>query len=648
MVCDSFDVKRVLRRPIFAGVHKRFEADRVQERRVACRKISVRPSHEVTERTSIPPSARIAMTRPQRVRRAFGRWLLAARRMELRFVPSEPQRLFALTIIIGIVCGLAAVGFHFAILTFERLLIGRAQSASGQSWKVWTIISPTLGGVVTGLLLEHVFPGARGSGIPQVKLAYAERGQISLRESVGKFLLASMQIGSGASLGREGPTVQICAGIASGLGRLGQVSIKNRRRLIPVGAAAGIAAAFNAPLAAVTFTIEEVVGKLDQTVLSGVIVAAALAAIIERSILGAHPVFDVDRPFALDDARSIILYAAMGVVAALASVAFTESLLGLRRHFRTQRLVPRWAQPAIGGLVTGVLAVVALTYMRVGGVTGGGYDVLREGLSGRLTVRIMLVIGLLKFVATVFSYSSGGSGGIFAPSLFLGAMLGGAFGSLDRTLFGHSDDGGSAFALVGMGAMFSATIRAPMTSVLIIIEMTSGYGLILPLMIANMTAYALARRLRPVAIYEALLEQDGVVLPAPHSPLGDLRVESLFSGAPRTIVTFALDTPRLEMQRLASSSMQRIFPVIDEEGKWFGGVLRSQLEVASEGLVTAKELACPIRAARFDDDLRLAADLLTEEGTEEIPVLDSSGRVLGLIDEATVAKGFLRAQLTPP
>jgi len=201
-------------------------------------------------------------------------------RLFLRVLPSERQRVFALTIVIGVLCGLAAVAFHLAIRATEQQLIGRAMSASGHSWIWWSILTPTLGGLLSGILLQYVVLDARGSGIPQVKVAYAVRGgKLSFAHStVGKFLIGTLQIGSGASLGREGPTVQICAGIASLLGRAAALSRNNLRRLLPVGAAAGIAAAFNAPIAAVTFTIEEVVGDLDQTVLSGVVVAAALAA----------------------------------------------------------------------------------------------------------------------------------------------------------------------------------------------------------------------------------------------------------------------------------------------------------------------------------------------------------------------------------
>jgi chloride channel protein, CIC family len=207
-----------------------------------------------------------------------------------------------------------------------------------------------------------------------VKAAYAGRGPApTIRDSIAKFVLASLQIGTGSSLGREGPTVQICAGIASRAGSFFGVSPRTVTRLLPVGAAAGIAAAFNAPIAAVTFTIEEVVGKLDQTLLSGVIVAAAFAAIVERSVLGVSPIFTIPRQYGLDHVSSLLLYAALGLLAAGLSLAFTEGLLGLRKRFR--RFGARWAHLAVGGLVTGALAVAAFALLHVHGVTGGGYGV---------------------------------------------------------------------------------------------------------------------------------------------------------------------------------------------------------------------------------------------------------------------------------
>lgn len=438
-------------------------------------------------------------------------------------MPNERQRLLAITIVAGGVCGLSAVAFHVSCASLYGLLINRATSAPGHAWIWWTILTPALGGLAVGLGLTYWVPAAAGSGIPQVKTAYTLRfGAISIKETVGKFVLCSLQLGAGASLGVEGPTVQICAGVSNFLSRVARLSPENQRRMTSVGMAAGIAAAFNAPIAAVTFTLEELIGTLDQTMLSGVIVAAALAAVVEHSILGSHPIFFVPRlqTYTLVKSSSLLWYALLGLLAAFVSVAFTDSLLALRAWFRGLTKVPKWVKPAIGGAATGSLAVVPLLFFHLNGIAGDPYKTLTQALLGNLPVAAMAVLCILKLAATVTSYSSGGSGGIFAPALFVGGMLGGTVGYLDVTVFHHPADSIGAFAVVGMGAVFAGIVRAPMTSILIIFEMTGGYGLVLPMMIANMSAFALARHWRHTPIYEALLEQDGIVLGHNNKPQG--------------------------------------------------------------------------------------------------------------------------------
>lgn len=437
----------------------------------------------------------------------------------MRRMPNEGQRLLAVTIVAGGLCGLAAVAFHLSIGWAEALFINHANSAPGHSWIWWTILTPGLGGLAAGLALYYIVPGAAGSGIPQVKAAYAFRsGLVPIKDAIGKFILCSLQIGSGASLGLEGPTVQICSGVSSLLARVAQLSPGNQRRMTSVGMAAGIAAAFNAPIAAVTFTLEELIGNLDQTMLSGVIVAAALAAVVEHTVLGTNPVFHVSRVYTLTSASSLIWYALLGLLAAVVSVAFTDSLLWLRARFQRLTALPRWIQPALGGLATGSLAALALQLFHLNGIAGDPYKTLTLALTGALPLVFMASFCVLKLAATVCSYSSGGAGGIFAPSLFMGGMLGGAVGYLDVIVFHHPTEAIGAFAVVGMGAAFAGIVRAPMTSVLIVFEMTGGYGLVLPLMIANMSAYALARHWRHTPIYEALLEQDGIFLPHGKNP----------------------------------------------------------------------------------------------------------------------------------
>jgi CIC family chloride channel protein len=582
-------------------------------------------------------------------RRAYDAWIAAKQ----RFAPTERQRLFGLTIAIGGACGLAAVGFHLAIDAVEQRAIAPAIAAPGYHWIWLVILIPTLGALAAGLFLEFAAPQARGSGIPQVKVAYATKsGYVRMRDAIAKFAIGALQIGSGSSLGREGPTVQICAGVATGLGKLAGVSQPNVKRMMPVGAAAGIAAAFNAPIAAVTFTIEEIVGTLDQTLLSGVIVAAALAAVVERSVLGVDPVFTVATSHGLDSASSLVLYAALGVAAALVSVAFTSSLLELRRRFSRTRRIPRWAQPAIGGLVTGVLAVVALAAFHAPGITGGGYALLDGALAGDLVVKALLAICALKLVATVWSYGSGGAGGIFAPSLCIGGMLGGAIGYLDVALFDHPHAVVGSFALVGMGAVFAGTIRAPITSVLIIIEMTNGYSLILPLMIANMSAYGLARSLRPTPIYEALLEQDGVHL-APQTSDGaiDALAVGEFPALDRDFVRF---TPALHGGALVRSSAaagrQEVFPVVDAADHLVGIITIEELAILAaepqlqSGLVTARDIMRAPIAIGDAETVRAAFELLRSSGVRELPVVDSEQRVVGLVDEVAIAHAYLDAR----
>ena len=446
---------------------------------------------------------------------------------------NERQRLLAVTILAGGLCGLSAVAFHLAIAWLENLMINRANFAYGNTWIFWTILSPAVGGLVVGLGLTFWAPAAAGSGIPQVKVAFALRsGLVSLRETIGKFVLCAFQIGSGASLGLEGPTVQICAGVSSLLARAARLKPTYCRRMASVGMAAGIAAAFNAPIAAITFTLEELIGDLDQTMLSGVIVAAALAAVVENSILGKNPVFHMPRSYELGAASSLIWYALLGILAAVVSITFTDSLLKVRALFKQWTAVPKWIHPAIGGLATGAMAAAALYWFHLNGIAGDPYRTLELALTGTMPLLFMVVLCVLKLAATVSSYSSGGSGGIFAPSLFMGSMLGGAVGYLDVTVFHHPADSVGAFAVVGMGAVFAGIVRAPMTSILIVFEMTGGYGLVLPMMIANMSAFALARRWRPLAVYDALLLQDGIELPHGSPPVARPRDAELDAEEP--------------------------------------------------------------------------------------------------------------------
>lgn len=558
----------------------------------------------------------------------------AVLRYSIRFSPTESQRTFGVTLLVGASCGLLAVAFHAAIVAADAALITRAQRAAGPWWIVFTLLCPTLGGLAAGLVLTYAYPAARGSGIPQVKAAYAVRtDRIRLRDGIAKFVVTTLQLGSGASLGREGPTVHMCAALSSALGRWFALSPRSVRRLLPVGAAAGVAAAFNAPIAAVTFTVEEIVGKLDQTVLSGVVVAAALAAVIEHTALGGHPIFTLSHEVGMRSASAVPFYALLGVLSGLAAVGFNRSLLGLRGYFQRGERLPGWARPAVGGLATGLCAIVGVLSVGSEGIAGGGYAQLSQALNGSLPLMTLLALGVLKFVATLFSYSSGGAGGVFAPILFLGAMLGGAVGWLDRAAFDHSELGD--FALVGMGALFAGVIRAPITSILIIFEMTGGYGLVLPLMIANSTAYVVSRRFESQSLYDALLEQDGIRLlhgPEATHQLETLRVQQAMTShvevlRPELTVAEAI----LEMERRGFT----VYPVLDAEGHCLGLVNLARVRrVLAEG-GQATQLRELVRLAEYvypDDALIRAVVRMNTLATRHLPVIEKATlRFCGLL-----------------
>jgi chloride channel protein, CIC family len=413
----------------------------------------------------------------------------------------EDQVFLVLSLVIGALTGLAVVAF---ILLTERMGM-RLYPVGGAPWR--RLLFPVVGSLGIGYLLYRYFPNARGSGVPQTKAAlFAREGRITLRTVLGKFFCTSATLASGIPLGREGPSVQVGAGIGSVLGRLLGLRPEQLKKLIPVGAAAAIAAAFNTPLAAVLFALEEIMGDLHAPVMGAVVLASATSWAVLRVLLGNHPLFKVPQ-YELVHPLEFAVYAVLGVVGGLVSVAFTKLLLGIRALFLRFPQKTVWCQPLAGGLLVG------LTGWFVPQVLGVGYGYVGDALNGNMAFKIMLLLVVLKLFAVTASYASGNAGGIFGPSLFIGAMLGGTVGTLAHHLFPAYTATPGAYALVGMGAVFAGIVRAPMTSVLMIFEMTQDYAVIVPLMIANLVSLFIASRLQHEPIYEALAVQDGIHLP---------------------------------------------------------------------------------------------------------------------------------------
>ena len=573
----------------------------------------------------------------------WNRLQVQARRIFNRIPFQENQKTFILTLLIGAVCGLAAVCFHLLLEFFQDNIIYRA-AALTHWWRIpLVLLIPAVGGLIAGAGLYFYAPEARGSGIPQVKTAfYLDHGRIPARVIWGKMFLAALNIGTGASLGREGPTVQICAAIASLLGRVFAISRRNLRNLIPVGAAAGLAAAFNTPIAAVTFTMEEILGDSAAKPLGSIVIAAVIASVIERSLLGAHPIFSVPA-YELNGAVELLFYALLGLLAGLVSIAFSQSLLFLRALSRKQQTVPQWATPAVGGLVLGFVGLAALTLTGSPSIFGVGYAQLSVALQGTLIIKVVIILGICKLAGTVISYGTGSSGGIFGPALYIGGMLGGAVGLFAQFMHANPHTQAGAFALVGMGAVFAGIVRAPVTSIVMIFEMTNNYSIILPLMISNIISYVLATKLSPTPIYDALLQQDDIHLP--HNEHHALRQIPVSAAMTRTVVTIPGNLKVGEVYKLVQGFPvhYHAYPVVDDSSRLVGLVtfndvkraMASNQEAAMISSISRKKLV----HAHPDHPLDRVLLKLGREKISQLPVVSRKdpSKLLGIITMHDVA-----------
>jgi chloride channel protein, CIC family len=486
--------------------------------------------------------------------------------LPLRLRIRENQVFLVLTVLIGVLAGLAAVLFTLAIKGTTYLLFGFSPSATR------VLIVPAAVSLLTGFLLVKFFPYARGSGVPQVEVAYhLDRGFMPSGVPFGKFITGVLCIGSGHSMGREGPSVQIGAGLASYIGRLFRLSPARVQSLIPVGAAAALAAAFNTPVAAVLFALEEIIGDMNASLIGSTVVASVASVIVECSILGNQPIFHVPE-YHLIDPRELIAYAALGVVGGIVSLGFCKGLLRLRSLFLRMPRRTRVLQPAMGGLFIGIVLIF------IPQVLGVGYEYVDQALNGGLLLKTMVLLCAAKLVATIVSYASGNAGGIFAPSLYLGAMAGGAVGILVHRFapFPTSDPG--AYALVGMGTLFAGIIRAPMTSVFMIFELTQDYQILVPLMIANMLSFLISKRYQDKPVYHALLDQDHVHLPGPLSriPMAVWRATDLMT---RDYKLLPEHTSVQQAARILSSGKNNCL-LVGHDRVLVGSVIRSDIDAA--------------------------------------------------------------------
>ncbi len=564
--------------------------------------------------------------------------------MNAGFVPQLMQRIptrarpVVITVMIGLTAGFVAVMFQLAIhFVYQHGLEALARGPL-PSFLAGSFLLVAGTSAITGWLLTRFCPAAAGSGIPQLKLAFwRDFGFVPWRVVWVKFVGGVLSVGGGSSLGREGPSVQLAGGLASHLA--GQVGVaKNERRTAAAaGAAAGLAAAFNTPLAAVTFVLEEIIGDLNSRMLGSVLLAAVLGALVAHGVLGEQPAFTLHGP----GAPHWLGYALTPVVAAVAAVAgccFQKLSLGTRAFNLRPHRLPGWSRVMLGGI--GAWAIGAAVYAATGrlGVFSLGYEDLSFALDGRLLWHVALVLLVAKLAATALCYGLGGCGGIFAPTLFFGAMTGAAIAGVVNRLHPVAAADQTALAVVGMCACLGAVVRAPVTGILIVFEMTHEFALVPVLMIGALISQLISRRLNHENFYEAVLAQDGAHVDQ-FVPPRNLRMWMELPSArianfnPRVIRDLAPDALR---EFLAGSNHER-FPVV-RAGKLAGVLTRGE---AMAALTTGREpvlepaIACPPAAS-----VREIAALIPESPSGMVVLVGPNGGVNALI----TLHDLLRAQ----
>jgi CIC family chloride channel protein len=419
-----------------------------------------------------------------------------------RFWSSETAVMATLALIVGLGAGLGTIVFVRMITFFTDLFFGSGK-AIPLPLGTYVILLPVLGGLIVGPIIHFVAPEAKGHGVPEVLTAIATKGgRIRPVVVLAKALGSAITIGSGGSVGREGPIVQIGAALGSTLGQFFKLNERRVVNLVASGAAGGIAATFNAPIAGVMFAIEVILGGFELSNLSTLVISAVTASVVSRAALGSSPAFSVPS-YTLASPWELPLYLGLGIVGALGAILFIKMLYFLEDIFDNWKFPP-YLKPAIGGLGLGIVGYL------VPQAFGTGFNTIGDALAGKLTLGLLLILALGKLLATTLTLGSGASGGVFAPALFMGAVIGGAYGQVMHLILPGVTGPSGAYAVVGMAAVFAGAARAPITAIVIMFEMTQDYQIILPLMFATVVSSIIAQHLEPESIYTLKLKLRGI------------------------------------------------------------------------------------------------------------------------------------------
>jgi CIC family chloride channel protein len=582
--------------------------------------------------------------------------------------PPEWATVMGTALLVGLGAGLGAVVFHLLIETSQWLFFDLGSRIFAFLGDYYVLVIPALGGLVGGPLVYFFAREAKGHGVPEVMEAVALKGgRIRPRVAVVKSLASSICIGSGGSVGSEGPIVQIGAALGSTVGQFLRLSDERIQNLVACGAAGGIAAVFNAPIAGTIFALEVILGEFRSTYFGAVVMSAVIADVVVHAFEGAERAFSVPA-YELFGPSELILYALLGVAIAPISVLYSHTIDRMEDVFDNWKQAPDYLKAMIGGLLVGVLGVlvvyVGTQVFPDGNLTlpwesnglpmpsmfGVGYEIVNFALLGKLTFGAAVALMVLKLMVTGLTLGSGGSGGIFAPALFMGAMVGAAFGFLvNQVVPGHTGPIG-AYALVGMAAFFAGTAHAPATSILILFEMTGDYNIILPLMFATVISLLISRAIEPESIYTLKLAKRGIRL---HGGRDVDLLEGVTVGETmhRDYEAVEPDMPLAELIAAFESTHHHGFPVVEPDGKLFGIVTLTDLSEAMhdnhiEGL-TVRDIATShdMLVAYPDETLATAMLRMGVRGVGRLPVVsrDDPTHFEGMVRRESVILAYNRA-----
>jgi CIC family chloride channel protein len=556
---------------------------------------------------------------------------------------TEHSFVLIVAVVIGLVGGYGAVLIQFVIKEFHKLLwrgdLG-LESILNVAW-YWKIIIPTIGGIVVGLVIRYWSSEAKGHGVPEVMEAIAlKNGVIRPRVVFAKLFASAFYIASGGSVGREGPVIQIGSAVGSTLGQFFKVNPRRMRVFVACGAASGIAAAFNAPIAGALFAVEIILGDFAVAQFSPIVISSVTATVVSRHFLGDFPAFIVPK-YELISPLEFGNYIVLGFLAGITAVAFIK-LLYFSEDFFDELKMPEYVKGAIGGAMIGI---IGLKFPEIFGV---GYDTMDLALASKMLWQIALILVVLKIVATSLSLGSGGSGGIFAPSLFLGAMLGTAYGGFAHYLFPEWTAASGAYALVAMGGVVGAATHGPIAAILIIFELTNDYKIILPLMITTIIATLIAQRIQKESIYTLKLVRKGINLFGGRE-LNVLRSLKVKDVVKRSVETIHINAPFSETVNKMVDSKHNFLYVVDNDN-----IIQSYISLEEirdtirdyeslKNILIAEDIANPdVAVVREDDNLDYVMKMFGKTGHDELPVVAKNGqeRIVGTILQTDVISAY--------